>query len=99
MSEFKGTKGEWEYYPISEESNGYVSIEIPRGSIVVYNGIYPYSFSEDKEKCIEILEANAKLIACAPEMLNLLSSIVNDENLVPKFLWDKIQLLIKKATE
>ena len=75
MIEFKGTKGEWQYYPISEESNGYISIEIPMGSITVYNGYYPYIFSENKEKCVEIIEANAKLISCAPEMLEMLEII------------------------
>ena len=65
MSEFKGTKGEWVFHPISEYSNGWISIDIPMGSITIYNGVYPYVFSEDKEKCIEILEANAKLIADA----------------------------------
>lgn len=96
MSEFKGTKGEWEYCPISEESNGYISIEIPMGSITVYNGIYPYSFSEDKEKCIEILEANAKLISCAPEMLEMLIRISEHEYFSGS---KEIEQLIKKATE
>jgi hypothetical protein len=35
----------------------------------------------------------------APEMLELLMTIENDSNHVPKWLWDKIQTLIKEATE
>ena len=104
MSEFKGTKGKWEFYPISEESNGYISVEIPMGSILVYNGIYPYTFSEDKEKSIEILEANAKLIACAPDMLEMLK-IMGDallELMNHQDGWEddyeNLKQLIKKAT-
>ena len=111
MSEFRGTKGKWEFYPISEESNGYISVEIQMGSIMVYNGIYPYTFSEDKEKSIEILEANAKLIACAPEMLEMLENVVTwygkrdfktnelySSNFQEPLIKEAMQL-IKKATE
>jgi len=81
MSKFKGTQGEWVFMPISKESNGYISVQIHAGTITVYNGISPYIFSEDKEKCIEILEANAKLIAAAPEMLEMLIKIRDCEDL------------------
>lgn len=44
-------------------------------------------------------EANAKLAAAAPEMLEVLETIENDNNQVPEWLWKKIQEVIKKATE
>ncbi|MCW0484100.1 hypothetical protein [Gaoshiqia sediminis] len=44
-------------------------------------------------------EANAKLIAAAPEMLEVLETIENDNNQVPEWLWTRIQEVIKKATE
>lgn len=44
-------------------------------------------------------EGNAKLIAAAPEMLEVLQTIENDNNQVPQWLWDKIQTVIKKATK
>lgn len=44
-------------------------------------------------------EANAKLIATAPEMLDILETIENDSNQVPQWLLDMIQAVIKKATE
>ena len=44
-------------------------------------------------------EANAKLIAAAPDMLDMLETIENDSNQVPEWLWNRIQAVIKKATE
>lgn len=43
------------------------------------------------------LEANAHLIAAAPEMYDLLSTIENDSNQVPEWLWEKIQKTLAKA--
>lgn len=86
MSEFKGTKGKWRTYNSDDDS-----ITIVKEDESQAIAFLPELFIES--------EANAKLIACAPEMLDLLSSIENDEKQVPKFLWDKIQQLIKKATE
>lgn len=87
MENFKGTKGDWENIEVQTNSGGF--FKIMRESVSICNII---------TRNLDQAEANAKLIACAPEMLDLLSSIENDENQVPKFLWDKIQLLIKKAT-
>ena len=42
--------------------------------------------------------ANGKLIACAPEMFSLLSELENDDNSIPKWLWDKIQNVLIKAS-
>lgn len=42
-------------------------------------------------------EAHARLIAAAPEMLDMLETIENDGNQVPAWLWKKIQDVIKKA--
>lgn len=43
--------------------------------------------------------ANAKLIAAAPKMLELLETIENDTNIVPDWLWNRIKDVIKQATE
>ena len=43
--------------------------------------------------------ANAKLIAAAPEMLDILSTIENDNLEIPDWLWKRIKDVIKKATE
>ena len=42
-------------------------------------------------------EANAKLIAAAPNMLDALMDLENDDNSIPKPIWDKVQNAIKKA--
>jgi hypothetical protein len=50
--------------------------------------------------CESILRIeDAKLIAAAPEMLEVLETIENDANQVPEWLWERIKSVIKKATE
>lgn len=48
---------------------------------------------------VETPRANAKLIAAAPEMLDVLSTIENDNGEIPDWLWKRIKDVIKKATE
>ena len=45
------------------------------------------------------MEANAKLIAAAPEMIDILSTIENDNGGIPDWLWKRIKDVIKKATK
>lgn len=98
MSEFKGTKGEWKFNSFPEESNGYISIYIPMGHITVYNGFYPLSFEENRDEVISIQEANARLISCAPEMLEMLIKL-NGFCTMGKEARIELEQLIKKATE
>ncbi|HUT57335.1 MAG TPA: hypothetical protein VNA25_05620 [Phycisphaerae bacterium] len=42
-------------------------------------------------------EANARLIAAAPELLDMLKTIENDAGQVPEWLWGRIQDVIEKA--
>ena len=44
-------------------------------------------------------EANAQLIAAAPDMLEALQNIENDDNHMPRSAWDLIQTAIAKATK
>ena len=103
MSEFKGTKGKWKlingwdkdgkgkYFPsvllFGNEKMHYETLG--RCSIVI-------NTSHNQEA--ESIMANAILISKAPEMLEMLMTIENDNNQVPEWLWDKIQTLIKEAT-
>jgi len=88
MSEFKGTKGEW---TISKSRNGHALIS--GDDWEDFCKIYRITDGGDFDKSGEMQLANAKLIACAPEMLEMLERV-----LTAKFSCDEIKQLIKKAT-
>jgi len=87
MNEFKGTKGEWKF--IRNKNN----FEIE--TFGISNWIIAKTITN-----VEQDEANAKLIACAPEMLEMLERVeywcsnVNEDATIAK----DIKQLIKKAT-
>ena len=62
--EFKGTKGEW-------KQEVYRSVNTMNGMIVIHNGEKDFAYVEDYSDPYNEVEkeANAKLIAAAPEML------------------------------
>lgn len=100
MSEFKGTKGEWIYRETVTSSNNGVE------KIGVFNKNKQGFF--DKSVCsitvydsLNESEANAKLIACAPEMLEMLEDVLYayDMGTLEYVNFESIKTLIKKATE
>lgn len=67
MKEFKGTKGKWHY---QEDSDAYTHIVRPdekSGQIIA-------QLNQDTSG---VTEANARLIACAPELLEELETLVS----------------------
>ena len=81
MNEFKGTKGEWEIKD---------STKIVIGKQPICDTWYFGKINIEEAKC------NAKLIACAPDMLELLIRLSDFEPLPGS---KEIEQLIKKATE
>ena len=94
MSEFKGTKGVWKLIDVTWLNNSNVfthTVSVDGSEISVCN-----SFGETKEEA----EANAKLIAASPELLDFLISSVDEIREVGLInMSDYIETLIKKATE
>lgn len=91
--EFKGTKGKWRL----EKSQFYSD------RICVFSD-FENKFSDKLILSIDNCDnqegkANALLISKAPEMLEMLESLENDDNAIPAIIWNKIQKLIKEATE
>lgn len=88
METFKGTKEKWEIDFDSEEP-----------TILIKSENVDIATVEDfGEEFREEIEANAKLIASAPELLEALIEVVkiSDRNHIA---WDKAKEAIKKATE
>ena len=83
--EKKFTKGKWHNLEYR------VDVDIADG----LSGICEMSNWMDKKE----MEANAKLIAAAPEMIDILSTIENDNGGIPDWLWKRIKDVIKKATK
>lgn len=70
MSEFKGTKGNWRADKRDVFSDNLINSEFIEGNIICYA-------PEDSKISIQYWSANAKLISCAPEMLEALKNITN----------------------
>lgn len=99
MAEFKGTKGEWEL--LDDWSKG-----IDNHTIIVYSDYSEKSICE-----IELINsesnANAKLIAAAPELLEALDKAIDflkqttEYEVMAKFRFKvkEFEEVIKKATE
>lgn len=94
--EFKGTKGKWDLN--DEKSNGIIDASIAYNIQATSNYLDICAVWKDVDSDDEA-QANAKLIAAAPEMFAILKSlsIVNHE--IPKWLKDEIQQLLTKITQ
>lgn len=93
----KHTPGPW-------EARGHIVMgkdEMPVAAIWVQGYSLPDNPEpEDVRKFADALEkdkANARLIAAAPEMLEALENIENDDAHMPAAIWDLIQKAIAKA--
>lgn len=93
MENFKGTKGKWVFGANTVEGI-LISSTHTQNRDVCTVWAYDVDFLEIQET-----KANALIISKAPEMLECLQSLENDNNAIPKFMWDRIQSLIKYATE
>lgn len=90
----KHTEGEWRAMPfgLAEEGVTKVLSNIPNNGFGTWICSTFVSVSKVDES-----EANAKLIAAAPDMLEALMNLENDDNSIPKPLWDMVKKAIKKA--
>ena len=91
MSEFKGTKGKWMVVDATPVDSKNLQINTECLISVIDTNLETIAICGRKEP--EQL-ANAKLIAAAPEMLDLLERILKG-----KFIVTEIEQLIKKTTE
>lgn len=98
--ETKYTQGEWKDMPFERgKSNGYIDVTFPDGTITIYGkGVERYNPNEEH---VAIAEANAKLIAAAPDLLEALRGMCEAQGCgieCEMIAYDKAQSAIKKAT-
>jgi len=82
-NEFKGAKGDWIIFKTEDE---FAIVNKDKDQAICF---VPILFDKS--------EANAKLISCAPEMLEMLKEI--DECGYDFSGWDRLESVIKKATD
>lgn len=80
------TKGPWTVHPIKSW------VTDPTGEAVC--GMLWPTYSRTEEETL----ANARLIAAAPEMLEALKNIENDDERIPSSAWNLVRSAIAKAT-
>jgi hypothetical protein len=92
--EFKGTKGEWVSMILDISDFKQVCVGKDKGKAICH------LWFEFDEGITEEVKANAKLISCAPEMLEMLIKAYENLNgYCPEKIFEEIEQLIKKATE
>lgn len=96
--EFKGTQGKWkvEFYSSNNETKEVYCIQNENFDSLPTDLHVVNSYNVENS---EVQRANALLISKAPEMLEMLQSLENDDNIIPFGMWNKIEKLIKEATE
>jgi hypothetical protein len=95
MNKSKHTPGPWTVF--SDSYGDRPGIEADAFSVVIYG------YGEDDDggvqgKSKEEELANAYLIAAAPDMLEALKNLENDDNHIPLEAWQMVQSAIAKAT-
>lgn len=99
MSEFKGTKGKLELKYVSGVCIGIGTIG--DYSQITCNTILPETDEEYEQEKTEI-EANMLLYSKAPEMLEMLNTLLEiykTNDVITSYDFEKIEKLIKEATE
>ena len=99
--DFKGTKEKWEYKVIYGKKRPKITVQIPiredyNQELVL--GIIGEDDCTVASCCCREEHANALLISKAPEMLELLQSLVSSE-MTPLAIRKQAKQLIKEATE
>ncbi len=98
--EFKGTRGKWVVAKANMKDTNKDELVISlEGGDKVENGYRLIACISPMDKADMIDVSNALLISKAPEMLEILQSLENDNRAIPEFMWNKIKKLIKEATE
>ena len=105
--EKKFTQGEWVSRGFEKNSNGHVSIDFKDGFITVYGGSTYGLDRQEKLKFVEKAEANAKLIAAAPDLLESCLAAkamyeaqgINENSRIGGDQYTKLIEAIKKALE
>jgi hypothetical protein len=90
--EFKGTKGKWEVSEINISDYKSLAVFSSDTKKVLLHVYLPKNQITEEEK------ANAQLISCAPEMLEMLKKLSTNYSLTPSER-QNIKDVIKKATE
>ena len=102
MKEFKGTNGEWNACCTGEGEKSHYVFDAVEGVICGMHSNDPNDEKGNFESMepvitIEERQANAKLIAAAPELLEALQYLVKSKSIAPILGWSLAEQAIEKA--
>jgi hypothetical protein len=81
------TPGPWKWF---ETEDGRCRINPEGGGLVIAECAVMEPFSEEQR-------SNARLIAAAPDLLEALKNLENDDGIIPAHAWNLVQSAIAKA--
>ena len=100
-NKFKGTQGKWEVKDISSKLESTIYSDKKRICDVKSYGSDFVSLDgngkEYSEPTTEERMYNEKLIANAPEMLDILCELENDNNSIPEWLWIRVKKVLEET--
>jgi len=94
-TKFKGSEGKWGCVFTSDKKRAVRN----KGGLIC-SLYHPSKYPGQDERYdaeLEIMRADQRLIANAPEMLDILCELENDDNSIPEWLWIRIKKVLEET--
>ena len=94
-TKFKGSEGKWGCVFTSDKKR---AVRNKGGLICTLYHPSKYSGQDERYDAeLEQMRADQRLIANAPEMLDILCELENDDNYIPEWLWTRVKKVLEET--